>query len=175
MSDDRIDAYADALLTVARAEGRLQEVEDDLLGFSNALQRSDDLRMALTDPTLPVARRTAVVEELMDAKALKVSTALVSLLVGSGHAHDLAAIVGAFVEKSAEERSHEVAEVRSAVALDQAQRDRLAAALNAATGKRVEVKVVVDPMVLGGLITRIGDTVIDGSVRHRLEQLREQI
>ena len=59
--------------------------------------------------------------------------------------------------------------------LDDAQRDRLAAALSKATGKRVEVKVIIDEKVLGGLVARVGDTVIDGTIRHRLEQLKETI
>ena len=61
---------------------------------------------------------------------------------------------------------------RSAIPLDDAQIDRLAAALGQATGKDVEVKVVVDPTVMGGIVARVGDTVIDGTVRHRLEQLK---
>ena len=85
------------------------------------------------------------------------------------------AIVDRFVELAAGERDHEVAEVRSAVPLDQSQRDRLATALSEATGKQVEVKVIVDEHVLGGLVARIGDTVIDGTIRHRLEQLKETI
>jgi F-type H+-transporting ATPase subunit delta len=68
-----------------------------------------------------------------------------------------------------------VAEVRSAVPLSADQTTRLAAALATATGKAVEIKVVIDPSVLGGLVTQIGDTVIDGSVRHRLNQVREAI
>ena len=68
-----------------------------------------------------------------------------------------------------------VGEVRSAVALTEDQQARLAEALGKATGKRVEVKVVIDPSVLGGLVAQVGDTVIDGSVRARLDQLREQI
>ena len=65
--------------------------------------------------------------------------------------------------------------MRSAVALDDAQQQRLADALSRATGKQIEVRVVVDREVLGGLVAKIGDTVIDGTVRHRLEQLKERI
>ena len=65
--------------------------------------------------------------------------------------------------------------MRSAIALTPEQIDRLREALNRATGKDVEVKVIVDPSVLGGIVARVGDTVIDGTVRHRLEQLKEQI
>lgn len=175
MSTERVEAYAEALLTIARSEGRLADVEDDLFRFARTLDGSDELRLALTDPALPVERRIAVVEELLGGKALRVSTALAAFVVAAGRTSDLSAIVDGFVEKAAAERSHEVAEVRSALPLDEAQRERLAAALNAATGKQVEIKVIVDPDVLGGIITRIGDTVIDGSVRHRLEQLKEQL
>jgi F-type H+-transporting ATPase subunit delta len=172
---DRIDAYADALLEVAKAEGVLGVVEDDLFRFARAFEGSDELRMALTDPALPPERRMAVVEELMGGKALEASAAMVAFVVGIGRAHDLPAIVDHFVEKAAKARQHEVAEVRSAVPLDDKQQERLAKALSKATGKDVEVKVVVDPKVLGGLVATVGDTVIDGTVRHRLDQLKERI
>jgi F-type H+-transporting ATPase subunit delta len=77
------------------------------------------------------------------------------------------------VELAAQTREHELAEVRSSVPLDETQQQQLAAALSRATGKRVEVKVVIDPTVLGGVVATIGDTVIDGTVRHRLDQLKE--
>jgi F-type H+-transporting ATPase subunit delta len=66
-----------------------------------------------------------------------------------------------------------LAEVRSAVPLSDAQQARLAAALEKQLGYPVQVRVVVDPTVVGGVITQIGDTVIDGSIRTRLAQLRE--
>ena len=97
------------------------------------------------------------------------------MVVGADRAGELPAIVERFLELSAEQRQHEVAEVRAAVALDDQVRDRLAQALSHATGKQVEVKVVIDPNVLGGVVARIGDTVIDGSVRHRLDQLKERL
>lgn len=169
----RIEAYAQALLHVARADRRLAGVEDDLFRFARVLEASDELRQALTDPQLPVERRLAVIEQLVHGRALDTSIALISMIVAAGHAADLSAVVGRFLELSAAERRHEVAEVRSAVPLKAAQVERLAAALGRATGKDVEVKVVVDPSVLGGLVARVGDVVIDGTVRHRLEQMRE--
>ena len=172
---DRVDAYADALLAVAKAEGVLGAVEDDLFRFARTFEGSDELRMALTDPALPAERRMAVVDDLMGGKALAASAALIAFVVGIGRAHDLPAVVDRFVEKAAHERKREVAEVRSAVPLDDRQRERLTKALSKATGKEVEVKVVVDPTVLGGLVATVGDTVIDGTVRHRLDQLRERI
>jgi F-type H+-transporting ATPase subunit delta len=168
------EAYARALLEIGRAEGRLAEVEDDLFRFARTLESSDDLRLALTDPSLPVERRIGVIEDLTGGKALQTSTALLSMIVAAGQASDLPVIVDRFVELAAAERKREVAEVRSAIPLDAAQTDRLAAALGRATGKVVEVKVIVDPSVMGGIVARVGDTVIDGSVRHRLELMKER-
>jgi F-type H+-transporting ATPase subunit delta len=170
----RVGAYAEAFLEVARAEKRAGAIEDDLFRFARALDANDELRMALGDRTVPAERRVAIVEELMGGVALPVSVGLVSMVVGADRAGDLPAIVDRFLELSAEERQHEVAEVRAAVPLDERLRERLAKALSDATGKQVEVKVVVDPNVLGGVVARIGDTVIDGTVRRRLEQLKER-
>jgi F-type H+-transporting ATPase subunit delta len=171
----RIEAYARAMLEVARAEGRLAEVEDELFRFARTVDGSDDLRMALSDPALPADRRVAVVQDLLGAKALQTSVALSEFVVSAGRAGDLSEIVDRFVELSAAERSKAVAEVRSAVPLSSDQVERLRDALANATNKDVEVRVVVDPSVLGGIVARVGDVVIDGSVRHRLEQLKEQI
>jgi F-type H+-transporting ATPase subunit delta len=172
---DRAEAYAEALLTIAHAEGHLGEIEDELFRFARILEGSDELRMALTDPQLPAERRQAVVEELLEGKALPTTKAIISFIVMLGRTSDLAKIVDRFVSRAAEERQHEVAEVRTAVELDQKQQQRLADALSKATGKRIEVKIVVDPDVLGGVIARIGDTVIDGTVRNEIEQLKEQL
>jgi F-type H+-transporting ATPase subunit delta len=172
---ERNEAYAQGLLEVARGEGPLADIEDDLFRFARTVQSSEDLRMSLSDPKLPIDRRLALIDELLDGKALAASTALISMVVAAGHAGDLPAIVERFVELAAAERERELAEVRSAIPLDQAQTERLADALSHATGKRVEVKVIVDPSVLGGIVARVGDTVIDGTIRHRLEQLKEQV
>ena len=95
--------------------------------------------------------------------------------MGLGRGEDLMAIADQFTARSAEERDRAVAEVRSAVPLDDETVDRLARALAQRIGNQVEVRVVVDESVLGGLVARVGDTVIDGSVRKRLERLREAV
>ena len=171
----KADAYARAILAIARAENRVGPVEDDLFRFTRALEGSDPLRVALTDPQLPLERRVAVVDELTAGKALGLSSAVLGMLIGAGRVNDLGEIVDRFVELAAAEREREVAEVRSAIELDEDQIARLADALARATGKAVEVKVIIDPSVLGGLVARIGDTVIDGSVRHRLDQMKAQL
>jgi F-type H+-transporting ATPase subunit delta len=175
VSSDRVESYARAFLEIAKAEGHVGEVEDELFRFARSLASSDDLRLALTDLQLPAARKVAVIDDLLENKALVATEALVLLVVSAGRVTDLEAIVDRFVELAVAERDKEVAEVRSAVPLSADDVTRLEQALGQATKKNVEVKVVVDPEVLGGIVTRMGDLVIDGTVRHRLDQLREQL
>jgi F-type H+-transporting ATPase subunit delta len=172
MTEERSQAYAGALLAVARSEGSLPDVEDELFRFARVLETNDELRTTLTDTALPVSRRQQIVEDLLGGRANPVTTALLSMVVGTGRARDLPSIIDDLVKLSAAEANRELAEVRSAVALTDDQKERLAAALEKATGKKVELKVIIDPTVLGGLVAQVGDTVIDGTVKTRLQQLQ---
>jgi F-type H+-transporting ATPase subunit delta len=95
------------------------------------------------------------------------------MIVGAGRAADLPKIAQELVQRSASTRGEAVAEVRSAVALTDEQISRLAAALKERTNLDITVKNIVDPTVMGGVVTQIGDSVLDGSVRTRLNQLRD--
>jgi F-type H+-transporting ATPase subunit delta len=172
---DRANAYAAAFLLIAQAEGHVERVENELFRVARVVEASDELRSSLTDAAIPVDLRQGIVEDLLGGKASTLTTAVVSFLVAAGRARDLPAVADQFVARAAELRAEAVAEVRSAVPLDSDQQTRLAEALSRATGKRVTVKVIVDPSVLGGLVARVGDTVIDGSVRSRLEQIKESV
>jgi F-type H+-transporting ATPase subunit delta len=175
VSDQRIDGYARALFEIARAEGTIDEVEDELFRFARSYESSDALRAALTDEQIPAGKRQAIVEDLLGGKATGTTTQLVSMVVGSGRGRDLPAIIDKLVARASSAKNLEVAEVRSAVALTADQQTRLAAALANATGKQVNLKVVVDPSVLGGIVATVGDTVIDGSVRTRIDQLKSRL
>ena len=172
---DRNDAYAAALLEIAQAEGNLDTVEDELFRVARTIESNEALRSTLTDQAIPVDRRQKIVEALLDGKASPVTTALVSFVVGAGRSRNLPEIIDLLVARAAEERREAVAEVRTAYPLDDDHRQKLADALSKATGKHVSLKVVVDPTVMGGVIATIGDTVIDGTIRHRLDQLRESL
>jgi F-type H+-transporting ATPase subunit delta len=172
VSDERVDGYARALLDVARSEGALGEVEDELFRVARAVESNDELRTTLTDAQIPVSRRQQVVEDLLGGQANPVTTALVSMLVGTGRAKDLPKIIDELVKLSAAGANKEVASVRSAVDLSDDQKQRLVTALEQATGKKIELKVIVDPAVLGGIVAQVGDTVIDGSVKTQLQQLQ---
>ncbi len=176
MSDTlRISGYASGLFEIANAEGNLDTVEDELFRFARTIESNESLRSALTDEYVPASHRMALVEELLGAKASHTTVQLVAMVVGSGRSSDLPAIIDNLVERASASRNLAVAQVRSAIALTADQETRLAAALATATGKQVSLKVVIDPTVLGGLVATIGDTVIDGSVRTRVDQLKSRL
>lgn len=172
---DRIDAYASALFEVAKAEGSLETVEDELFRVARTVEENDALRGALTDQRIPIETRQGIVEDLLGKRASPVTTALVSFVVGAGRGRDLPAIIDTLVKRAAAERQQAVADVRTTIPLTEDQRNRLAAALSKATGKQLSLKVTVDPSIVGGIVAHIGDTIIDGSVRHSLDQLKESL
>ena len=174
-ADDRLGGWASALFDLARAEGALESTERDLFTVAQAMVDSTDLRDALINPQLPLERKNGILDDLLGGHASELVRGIVSLVVSQGRASDLPAIVDAFVEKSAASRSRAVAEIRSAIPLDQATVDRLAAALSKATGKKLEVKTIVDPDVIGGVVAKVGDVVIDGTVARRLTALRQSL
>jgi F-type H+-transporting ATPase subunit delta len=174
--DERlIRGYAQALFAIAEAEGSLDVVEDELYRFAKAVEAQPHLREALTDPQLPVERKKAVLEEILGGKASPHTVSLLGFLVEQGRAKDLSRIIGALADLAAERRRKALAEVRSAIPLDAQHRTRLAEALSQATGRDVELKVLVDPSVIGGVVARVGDYIFDGTVRRKLELAREQL
>jgi F-type H+-transporting ATPase subunit delta len=172
---DRIKGYAAGLLEIARGEGQLDRVEGELYQIARALEGSEELRTTLSDPSLPLERKKGIVAELIGGRAADLTVAVVDFVVGAGRVGDLPEIADGLAAAAAASRSRELAEVRSAVELDAATVARIEAALSRATKKEIEVKVVVDPTIVGGIVARVGDTVIDGSVRRRLDSLRQAL
>ncbi|MBD29890.1 MAG: ATP synthase F1 subunit delta [Acidimicrobiaceae bacterium] len=173
MSDEKIQSYAQAILAVASAESNAAQIEDEIYRFSQVLQSSEELKSTLSDASIPSTRRQQIVEDLLDGQVTQTTVALVSMIVAAGMGGDIKAIADKVVGLGAESRDKAVAEVYSVVDLSSDQQQRLAAALKSATGKDVEMKVIIDESVMGGLLVQIEDEVIDGTVRTRLKQLRE--
>jgi F-type H+-transporting ATPase subunit delta len=172
---ERIDGYATAVLEEVSSEGRLGDVEDDLFRFMRVVDGSKQLRDAMASRELPAERRRALVVELLSGKANPASTRLAAYATRVGRPRDYIDHLGGLVERVAEEANRRVAEVRAAIDLDDEQRRRLGDALGRITGRPVAVRVSVDRDVLGGFVATIGDTVVDGSARHRLDILKERL
>lgn len=175
VTDELVRGYAEALFRVAQAEGDLDRVEDELFQVGKLLETNNELKQALSDATIDLVQRTKVVEDVLGNRVSTHTLGLVTFVVAQERGRQLPQILEELSRLAAEEKAKVLAEVRSAIPLDDSQRTELAAALSKATGKKVELKVLVDPSVIGGIYAKVGDTVIDGTVRHRLERLKEQV
>jgi F-type H+-transporting ATPase subunit delta len=168
--------YARAVFELGKESSTLPALLKDLSAFSAMYDESDELELMLTNPLIPETSREAVVAEL--GQRLSLSTASVStlrLLARRGRMPALSAITVELARLVDDDANVVRAEVTSAVALTAAYAKRLQAELEQATGHRVVLTQRVDPSLIAGVVTRIGDRVIDGSARARLAGLRESL
>ncbi|MPZ51952.1 MAG: ATP synthase F1 subunit delta [Acidimicrobiia bacterium] len=170
-----IAGYATALLEIARAEDAVTRVETEMFAVAEAIEGSADLRQSLSDPAIPADRKLAVLNEVFAGHTSELTGSLVRLLVERDMAGSIPQIAQSLAEQGAASRDHALAEVRSAIPLEEETVARLTQELSRITGRTLEVRTVVDPDILGGVVASVGDTVIDGSVLKRLSNLRQTI
>ena len=173
--DALVRSYAEALFRLAEAEGELDAVERQLFAFAALLERETRVRDALTDPALPPENKKKLIADTLGERANPLAVRLLGFVIELGRAREVGRIVEALAEVVAATRERAVAEVRTAIALDDARAKKLADALSKAAGRPIEIRVIVDPDVLGGVVARVGDEIFDGSVRTRLQEAREQL
>jgi F-type H+-transporting ATPase subunit delta len=173
---DGIEVLAvQARFLVAEADGSLDDVEDELFRFSRIVAHDPELRAVLTDRALDGDRKRELLEALLADKVRPATLSIVLQLVLSPRGRTLEDGLEEYAGLAADIRSRSVATVTSAIALDEETQQRLAAALTRTLGRAVQVQVEVDPKVVGGLLVRVGDEIIDGSTLHRLREARRAL
>ncbi|ONH28122.1 F0F1 ATP synthase subunit delta [Pseudofrankia asymbiotica] len=170
-----IELSVEALLVDADTAGALDEVEDELFRFGRILDHNPELSLALTDPAAPAPAKEALVERLLTGKAHPVTVRLAKQAVADREFGDLSRRIEQFSRIAAARRDRVVAVVRTAVPLDAGQLTRLRAALSRYFGREIQVQTDLDPAVLGGVVVRVGDEVVDGSVLRRLTAARQAL
>lgn len=163
---------ADAGFEVADRSDRLGAVEDSLRTFADLTRSNADLRFAMTDPGASDSSKEQLVGELLQHKADEIAIVLLRVLIGLTHGVRLDEQVVDLADKAAKKQGHIVADVHTAIELDDSYKSRIASTLTSVVGSRVEPRFVVDPSIVGSIVVRVGDEVWDGSVRQRLEQAR---
>ena len=164
-----------AVFLVAEADGTLDQVEDELFRFARTVAREPELRAVLTDRGLADDRKQALLNGLLDGKVQEATKRIVEALVVTPRGRTLEDGLSDYADLAADIRTRTLATVTTAVALDDSQRERLAASLSAQLGHAVQLQVEVDPKVVGGVVVHVGDEVIDGSTRHRLAEARRRL
>jgi F-type H+-transporting ATPase subunit delta len=158
-------------LAAAESQGQLEEVEDELFRFGRIVESNAELSLALSDLSVPAARKRGLIERLLQGRANAVTLRLVQRAVTRGEkGRAVDRVIDELVALAAERRQRKVAVVQVAQPLDAEQVDRLRAALSRTFGGEVELRIEVDPEVLGGVVVQVGDEVVDGSVARRLAE-----
>jgi F-type H+-transporting ATPase subunit delta len=168
--------YASALADIVLKTGETETVKNELKMWEQMVAASPDLQTAFQNPSIAHASKENVLEGLLGkARPSKTTANFLRVLLRNGRLTDLASINERF-DAVLEERSGSVAgEVISARELAETQRNELKANLEKLTGKQVKLDFTIDPNLIGGVVTRVGSTVYDGSVRTQLENLKEEL
>jgi F-type H+-transporting ATPase subunit delta len=159
----------EAALDAAEARRELDTVEDELFRFGRIISGNDELLRILADRNAPREGKLALLDRLLSGKVSPVTERLVRNSLTSSHVHNPENTIERLSEVAARRRGQSVAHVVSAVALTAVQEGRLVELLERLYGRTMGLQVQVDPSILGGLVIRVGDEVIDGSIAHRLE------
>jgi F-type H+-transporting ATPase subunit delta len=165
--------YAEAAFEIAERDDSM-EVWVAALAVAEERLVSPEVVRLLSNPSIPAASRTEVLERIVGDEVDGAPRNLLSLLIRRGRFEQLPAVIREFGRLYRRREGIVEATVTSAAALDSAEIDALQARLESLTGKRIELSQAVDPDLLGGVQVRVGDQLIDGSVAGRLERLRTE-
>jgi F-type H+-transporting ATPase subunit delta len=173
---DAAEELAVLALVAAAERGRhLDDLEDQLFRFGRVVAGARELRTALTNPDIPVEYKEGLLDSLLEGKVTPDARRLIGEAAAHPRGRSLEATLAGYARLAAQWRERLIAVVRAAVPLSRDQRQRLAAALEAAYEHEIHLNVIIDPQVLGGISVQIGDEFIDGSVASRLALLRRRM
>jgi F-type H+-transporting ATPase subunit delta len=168
--------YASALADVVLERGEAREVQEELLAWEKMFQASPVLPEVFRNPTIPLDKKRAVLNKLIDRSKPKPTTAnFLKVLLQNQRLTDLGEINQKLAEILDLRAGMVAATVTTARTVPENAQQKLHTKLLSVTGKKVRINFMTDPELIGGLVTRIGSTVYDGSVRNHLQQIKEKM
>lgn len=174
-SDPLVMAYAQGLFQMARAEGLLDRAEEELTRLQKAIETHASLKEFLSAPDISPEGKKSALSEIFGQSLSPLLLHWVETVVDQGRQRKLPAMIEAFCRLAEEAREKVTAEVITSIPLPEDLARRFEEELSRVTRKRVFVKPFVDESILGGVIVKLGDKVIDGSLRHRLEEVKQEM
>ncbi|TAN22495.1 MAG: ATP synthase F1 subunit delta [Actinomycetota bacterium] len=171
----RIAGYSQALLESLQGTDALELVEEELFRFARIVESNMRIRRVLSGVGSVPDQRKSLVTALLSGRCHPMTLRIAEFAASIDRLRDFVEVLDSVVARAAELRNRRIAVVKSATELTQDQKDQITAALSRAVGVEVEMRTSVDPSLVGGVVAVIGDTVFDGSVRTRIEQLRVRL
>ena len=165
--------YAEALFELAAGEQVLEETSDGLVTVISALRQTPEYRQLLSSAAVGKAARIEALEEAFRGKIPNVLLGVLRMMVSRGHMSALDGMAREYEELSREYRGESVALVTSAVPLKEAEAVAIRAELEKRFARRVILRCELDPNLIGGVRVEVEGRVIDGSIRNKLEQIKD--
>lgn len=166
--------YATALIGISREDNKLDQILNDVKMSLNTINDSKDLILFLQSPIIKPDQKVKAIEAIFAGKVDKLLSDFMRFVASKNRAGIISQVLQSFVDKYEEINGIINVEVRSAIELTEDQTDKLKGILESTTGKTVQLHASVNKDLKGGLAVKIKDTVIDGTVKHKLEKLEEQ-
>jgi F-type H+-transporting ATPase subunit delta len=174
-SDLVVRGYAEALFQVARAEESLDRVEEELTRLKNGLESNAEVKEFMSNLKVSPEGKKSALFQIFGEKISTITLNWINLVIDQGRQRRLPNIIEAFFTLAQESREKVTAEVVTSVPLSEDLIQRLEKELSRASKKQVFLKPMVDESILGGVIVKIENKIIDGSVKHRLEEMKQEM
>ncbi|MDI6762949.1 MAG: ATP synthase F1 subunit delta [Thermodesulfobacteriota bacterium] len=174
-SDPVVRGYAEALFQVARAEESLDRVEEELTRLKNGLESNAEVKEFMSNLQISPEGKKSALFQIFGKKISTITLNWINLVIDQGRQRRLPNIIEAFFTLAQESREKVTAEVVTSVPLSEDLVQRLEKELSRASKKQVFLKPMVDESILGGVIVKIENKIIDGSVKHRLEEMKQEM
>lgn len=168
--------YATALADVVLARGEAREVQEELSAWEQMMRDNAQLMEAFSNPTVPYEQKRKVLSTLITRTRVRPTTAnFLQVLLQNHRLAELGEVNKRFAQVLDERSGMVSAEVTTARPVPETSQQALRAQLAALTGKDVRLNFTTDEELIGGLVTRIGSTIYDGSVRNQLQLVKERL
>ncbi|GAB6179324.1 ATP synthase F1 subunit delta [Desulfotomaculum defluvii] len=167
--------YAQALYEIAQGKNTLEAMEQELKGVAEAIEGTRELQKVLYHPQVLPGEKKNLLKAIFADKISTETLNFLGLVVDKRRENYIAGIAAEFFVLANEARGRVAAEVTTAVAIDEQQKQELIKVASRLAGKEVEPTFAVDPSLIGGVVVRIGSKVIDGSIKTRLATIKSRL
>lgn len=175
MAELIVNTYANALFDLAKEEEKLALFETEAKGILTLLQENNDFLVVLNHPKISKDEKIALLEEIFSEKVAHELIGFMVIIIKKDRYNELTHIFRRFLDLVQEEKGIVTAFIKSAVALSDVQKQAVEERLTQLTQKTVETKYTVDPQLIGGLVIRIGDRIVDNSIKGRMDRMAKEL